>query len=433
MTSAKDARQALLSMTATDDGGVLAGAAARSVRPAALLGAHPLDSAGKAVAVVTVAGPIVDGKAGPGTAGGDRIAALIDDANADDASALVLRVDSPGGSVLASEAIRAALERFKAKGRPVAVSMANMAASGGYWVSTPGQRIFAEPATITGSIGIFAVLPSFEKALAHYGIKADGVRTTALSGQPDVLAGFSPEVEKMLQADIDNGYARFIGLVGKARGKSAEQVDAIAQGRAWDGGTARQNGLVDQFGGLPDALDWVAKQAKLESWHAQYYGKDADPFGSLLERLGNGDEDSENQGTARDFAGLVALRQQQGLIHAWNALARLGEVQGAQAYCMDCPVEEAALAPAKRVSSPSASPISSATAPAPIAFSPLPSLAKRPAKCRNVPRHFLQRSIPLKREGQHSGARHRIEQVPHDGLNTEKLKGLWEEGGHKAR
>jgi len=315
--------------------------------PAALLAAHAADSSGKPVAVVTVAGMIVDGKAGPGTAGGDRIAALIDDANADGAPALVLRVDSPGGSVLASETIRAALERFKAKGRPVAVSMANMAASGGYWVSTPGQRIFAEPGTITGSIGIFAVLPSFEKALAHYGVKADGVRTTPLSGQPDALAGFSPEVDRMLQADIESGYARFLGLVGKSRGKSTDQIDAIAQGRVWDGGTARQNGLVDQFGGLPDAVEWAAKQAGLESWHAQYYGKDADPYASLIERLTSDDEGSQDDAHAHDFAGLVALRQQQGLIRAWNALVRLGEVQGAQAYCMDCPVAAQAEVPAR--------------------------------------------------------------------------------------
>ena len=305
-------------------------------QPETLLAAHEPDDAGDAIAVVTVAGSIVDGKAGPGTAGGERIARLIDKANADDAKALVLRVDSPGGSVFASEQIRLALERFKAKGnRPVVVSMVNVAASGGYWVSTPANRIFAQPGTITGSIGIFAMIPSFEKTLAEYGVKSDGVRTTPLSGQPDILAGFTPETESMIQANIENNYGRFLSVVGKARGKTPEQVDAIAQGRVWDGGTARQNGLVDQFGGLDDALAWAAKSAKLEKWHPQFYGKDADPYASLLESLTGGDEQAA---APTDLVGLVALRQEARLAGALAELAWLGQVRGAQAYCLDCPV-----------------------------------------------------------------------------------------------
>lgn len=325
------------------------------VRPDVLLAAHPDNSNGASIAVITVAGEIVDGKAGPGKAGGDRIAGLINRATADDAKALVLRVDSPGGSVIASEQIREALERFKAKGRPVAVSMANMAASGGYWVSTPGQRIFAEPATITGSIGIFSILPSFEATLAQYGVHSDGVRTTPLSGQPDLLAGFTPEVEAMLQANIESGYGRFIGLVAKSRRKTPEQIDAIAQGRVWDGGTARQNGLVDQFGGLDDAIGWAAQQARLESWHANYYGSEASPYASLLERLAGGDDAGGDQalgsGSANDFPGLIAQRQQAALSRLADDLGRLFSTRGAQAYCLDCPVPEAARAkPATRPS-----------------------------------------------------------------------------------
>ena len=295
-------------------------------KPATLLAAHRESTAGEAIAVVTVAGSIVDGKAGPGTAGGERIAKLIDEVTTSDAKALVLRVDSGGGSVFASEQIRTALERFKAKGnRPVAVSMANYAASGGYWVATPANRIFAQPGTVTGSIGIFAILPSFERTLADYGVKSDGTRTTPISGQPDVLTGFTPDVEKMLQANIESGYSRFIGLVAKSRGKTPEQIDAIAQGRVWDGGTARQNGLVDQFGGLPDALAWAAKAAKLDEWHADYYGTDADPYASLLERLTGGDDDSDSQPGATDFAGLVAQRQQAQLGRVLGELSWLGQ------------------------------------------------------------------------------------------------------------
>ena len=306
----------------------------------ALLAAHPEARGGKSVAVVTVAGSIVDGKAGPGTAGGDRIARLIDEAKADDAAALVLRVDSPGGSVLASEAIRTALERFKANKRPVVVSMANMAASGGYWVSTPAQRIFAEPGTVTGSIGIFAMVPTFEKALANYGVRGDGVRTTPLSGQPDVLTGLTPEVEAMIQANIENGYARFVGLVAKSRGKTPAQVEAAAEGRVWDGGTARQLGLVDQFGGLDDAVAYAAQQARLgEDWHAQFYGSQVDPYASLVEKLTTGDEGAEpDSGEARDFAGLVALRQDRQLRDALTSAGWLAGTRGAQAYCLECPV-----------------------------------------------------------------------------------------------
>ena len=312
-------------------------------KPAALLAAHPLGSEGKAVAVVTVAGEIVDGKAGPGTAGGDRIAKLIDQANADDAPALVLRVDSPGGSVLASEQIRGALNRFKAtkdgKSRPVVVSMANLAASGGYWVSTPAQRIFAEPGTVTGSIGIFAVMPSFEDTLARYGVNSDGVRTTPLSGQPDLIGGLTPEVEKLLQANIEHGYANFIGLVGQSRGKTPEQVDAMAQGRVWDGGTARQKGLVDEFGGLPDALKYAAFAAKLDSWHPKFYGTEAKGYGGVIAKLLGGDDDAADNGSqGRDLAGLMALRQQDGLARVASGLLRLGSVQGAQAYCLDCAI-----------------------------------------------------------------------------------------------
>lgn len=304
----------------------------------ALLAAHPRSSEGKAVAVVTVAGEIVDGKAGPGTAGGERIAALIDDANADDAPALVLRVDSPGGSVFASEQIRLALERYKAKGRPVVVSMANLAASGGYWVSTPAQRIFAEPSTVTGSIGIFSIIPSFEGALANYGVTSDGVRTTPISGQPDVLSGLSPDVEAMLQANTEHGYSRFLDLVARSRGKTTAQVDAIAQGRVWDGGTARQNGLVDQFGGLDDALAFAAKAAKLEAWHADFYGTPARPFASLIERLGGDEEETGNGPAASDLAALAAGRQQGMIERVAVDLARLLGTKGAQVYCLECPV-----------------------------------------------------------------------------------------------
>ena len=300
----------------------------------AYLADKPLPKEGAGIAVVTIANEIVDGDGGPGIAGGDRIARLIDEAVASAKyKALVVRIDSPGGSVMASERIRAAIERAKAKGLPVIVSMGSLAASGGYWVSTPATQVFAEPATITGSIGVFAVIPSFEDTLSQYGVTTDGVRTTPLSGQPDLIGGLTPEVEAISQAEVERIYRHFLGIVAAARHKTPQQVDAIAQGRVWDGGTARQLGLVDRFGGLDEALAYAAAQAKASTWHPVFLGVQDDPFRGLLEQaMGTDAEDAR----AADFTGMVALRQ-----HALGArlasdLSRLMGAGSAQVYCLEC-------------------------------------------------------------------------------------------------
>ena len=166
----------------------------------------------------------------------------------------MVRVDSPGGSVLASERIRQALIQAKEAKLPVVVSMGSVAASGGYWVSTPADFIYAEPSTITGSIGVFGVLPSFQGTLQKLGVGADGVKTTPLSGEPDLLKGPSPEASRLIQTGVESTYRRFLGIVAESRHKSPADVDQIAQGRVWDGGTARQLGLVDGFGGMSEAI-----------------------------------------------------------------------------------------------------------------------------------------------------------------------------------
>lgn len=290
---------------------------------------------GSAIGVVTIAGEIVDGDAGPGTAGGTRIAELLDEALEADLAALVVRVDSPGGSVLASEEIRRAILRHKERDIPIAVSMANVAASGGYWVATPADRIFAEPETITGSIGIFAVIPTFEGLAEEIGVSVDGVRTTPLSGQPDLVGGFTPEVDAILQASVADGYADFLGRVAAARNLSIEEVDRVGQGRVWDGGAARQIGLVDQYGGLGTAVAWAAAQADLDEgeWFVDYLGHEPGTYDTLLRRWLVDDGKTSRADIATLFS-----RQQEALGNRLvGDLDRLLTTRGAQAYCLECP------------------------------------------------------------------------------------------------
>lgn len=309
------------------------------------------DRSGKAIGVVTIAGEIVDGEAGPGIAGGRRIADLLDEALDDDFAALVVRVDSPGGSATAAEEIRRAIQRHRDRKIPVAVSFGNVAASGGYWVATSSDRIFAEPDTITGSIGVFAVVPTFEQAAARLGVNADGYRTTPLSGQPDFIGGFSPEMDTLFQTSISGTYTDFITLVAKARRMPVEQVDSVAQGQVWDGGTARQKGLVDEFGGLDAALGWAAAKAGLKDggWHAVYLGEQAANYDSLIRRLvANQTARAPAVNNGDLFAMAAARSENLGARLARDAERLLG-TRGVQAFCAECPPSAAPpLSPAKR-------------------------------------------------------------------------------------
>jgi protease-4 len=297
------------------------------------------ERSGKKIGVVTIAGEIVDGEAGPGIAGGTRIADLLDEALDDDLAALVVRVDSPGGSVTASEEIRRAIQRHRDRKIPVAVSFANVAASGGYWVSMSSDRIFAEPETITGSIGVFAVVPTFEQAAARIGVTSDGYRTTPLSGQPDFVGGFTPEMDTLLQTSIGGTYKDFLALVSKARRMPTDKVDAIAQGRVWDGGTARQLGLVDEFGGLATALEWAAAKAgaKEGGWHAVYLGDNPKNYDSLIRQL----VASDAAAPAGDLFAMTAARSENLGARLARDAERLLGTRGAQAFCLECPAPAA--------------------------------------------------------------------------------------------
>ncbi len=227
--------------------------------------------AGDKVAVIYAAGEIIDGDHPSGVAGGATVARLLRQATADrSVKAIVLRIDSPGGSVTASEVIRRAVQAARDAKKPVVASMATLAASGGYWIATGANEIYAQPTTITGSIGIFGIIPTFEKTAAMLGVKSDGVGTTALSSANDRAQGLSEPVKAMMQSTVEHGYSQFIDRVSVARNLSPERVNDIAQGRVWAGATAHQLKLIDRFGDLEDAVAAAARLAGLKIWHADY-------------------------------------------------------------------------------------------------------------------------------------------------------------------
>ncbi|MGD9597776.1 MAG: signal peptide peptidase SppA [Steroidobacteraceae bacterium] len=217
------------------------------------------------VGVVVAAGEILDGDQPAGTVGGESTARLIREARLDDdVKALVLRIDSPGGSMFAAEQIHREIEALKAEGKPVVVSMGDLAASGGYYIAAPADEIWARPATITGSIGIFATIPTINRTLDKVGIEVDGVGTTPLAGQLRLDRPLGKEAGEFLQATVEHGYETFLARVAAGRGKTRDEVDAIAQGRVWAGSDAKRLGLVDHLGGFHDAVDAAAALAKLK-------------------------------------------------------------------------------------------------------------------------------------------------------------------------
>ncbi|KAA8918828.1 MULTISPECIES: signal peptide peptidase SppA [Xanthomonas] len=245
----------------------------------------PVDSRPQ-VAVVVAAGEISGGEQPAGRIGGESTAALLRQARDDDAvKAVVLRVDSPGGEVFASEQIRREVVALKAAGKPVVVSMGDLAASGGYWISMNADRIYADPSTITGSIGIFGMIPNITRTLDKIGVHTDGVGTTRFAGAFDMTRPMDPAVGQLIQSVINKGYADFTGKVAQARGKSVEAIDQVARGRVWSGAQAKERGLVDAFGGFKDAVADAAARAKLggpDKYRVRYVEKPATPFAQFV-------------------------------------------------------------------------------------------------------------------------------------------------------
>lgn len=296
---------------------------------------HVLQSRSDArVGIVVAAGDIVGGHQPPGTIGGDSTSDVLRQARYDDTvKAVVLRVDSPGGSMFASEQILREVVALRKAGKPVVVSMSTYAASGGYYIATAANEIFASPTTLTGSIGVFTVVPTFERTLGKLGVHVDGIATSPIAGSMRLDRSLSPEAKQMLQSGVDNAYAQFLQRVGEGRRKSVDDVDKIAQGRVWAGVDAQRIGLVDHLGGLHDAIAAAEKLADLGPGSPVDY---LEPEMSLREQLML-QLRSRAVGMAAG-AGLMPpggtlLQMLDPVLAEARQLARLDDPRGLYAYC----------------------------------------------------------------------------------------------------
>jgi protease IV len=288
------------------------------------------------VAVIVAAGEILNGIHAPGTIGGDSTAELLRRARTDESiAAIVLRVDSPGGSAFASEIIRNEIQAIRNEGIPVVASMSSVAASGGYWISMAADRIYASSATVTGSIGIFGMFPTFQRSLETLGINTDGTGTSEWAGQLRLDRAMSEDARELVQIIIEDGYDDFTSKVAMHRGLTQEYVDSIAQGQIWTGSDAVENGLVDELGNLDEAIAAAAELADLEpgSYGRKYYEKELTPAEQLmLQLIGNG------QSLGLDFASLFRRdasveRLAEIVSAALSPMLRFNDPKGVYAHC----------------------------------------------------------------------------------------------------
>ena len=284
------------------------------------------------VGVLVAQGPIVmEGPPGQ-VAAADTLSQRIRAArNNPNIKALVLRVDSPGGGVFASEIIRQELELFQLSGRPVVASFGSVAASGGYWIAATANEIFAESSSITGSIGIFSYLMTFEDTIKRYGVHTDGVGTTPNVIGFDPLIGVSDDMAQILQISIEQGYEQFINLVAKGREQSPEEINYIAQGRVWSGAAALEIGLVDQLGGLEDAVARAAELAELEEYESVRLVPYVDPRQQFLAELMQVWMPDLVPSAVSESSLAAQLRSN------WQLLQALPEPGKAYAFCLTCP------------------------------------------------------------------------------------------------
>ena len=286
------------------------------------------------VGIVVASGEILDGHQPPGTIGGDSTADLLRQARYDKTvKSVVLRIDSPGGSMFASEQILREIQALRKAGKPVVVSMSTYAASGGYYIAAAANQIFASPTTLTGSIGVFSVVPTFQRTLERLGVKVDGLGTTPLAGDMRVDRTLGPAARQILQQSVDHAYSEFLQRVSEGRKKPVEDVDKIAQGRVWAGVDAQRIGLVDHLGGLKDATDAAAKLAELgPDYVVDYIESEHSLREQLLMQL-------RSQALALGrAAGIVPVRSEleralDPVLDQARSIARLNDPRGLYAYC----------------------------------------------------------------------------------------------------
>ncbi|TOQ71859.1 signal peptide peptidase SppA [Vibrio parahaemolyticus] len=290
------------------------------------------------IAVVVASGAIMDGQQPRGTVGGDTVASLLRQARNDEkVKAVVLRVDSPGGSAFASEVIRNEVEALKKAGKPVVVSMSSLAASGGYWISMSADKIVAQPTTLTGSIGIFSVITTFEKGFSKLGINTDGVGTSPFSGD-GITTGLSEGASQAFQLGIEHGYKRFISLVGSNRDMTVEEVDKVAQGRVWTGQDALSFGLVDQMGDFDDAVELAAKLANVTDYGIYWVEEPLSPTELFLQEFMNQVKVSLSvDATSLLPKSLQPVAQQ--FEQDASLLQSFNDPKGQYAFCLNCQVQ----------------------------------------------------------------------------------------------
>ena len=294
------------------------------------------------IALVVAAGNIVDGEQPEGTVGGDTLAGIFADVrDNDDIKAVVLRIDSPGGSAFASEVIRDAMAATREQGIPIVVSMGSYAASGGYWIATEADRVLAMPTTITGSIGVYGVIPTMEDSLAALGVYSDAVNTTANASLLQLNRPMTEQAKIIFQSGVDNVYSRFITLVANARNSTPKAVHEIAQGQVWTGQKALQIGLIDQLGDLNDAIVEAAELADLSEYSVTYQRKPLTFYEQFLAEInGNIRASLAGLGVNIDQASWLpdSLRQQAvSLLKPFALLDQLTDPRGVYLYCDDCP------------------------------------------------------------------------------------------------
>lgn len=295
---------------------------------------HPNNPLKPRVGVIIAKGVILDGEQPSGAIGGDSLAQQIMEAREDDKiKALVLRVDSEGGSAFASEIIRRELQLTQEAGVPVIVSMGSVAASGGYWISSTADEIWAEPTTITGSIGIFGAFPTLEDALKRVGIHSDGVATTEMAGAGSVARTLNPLAERSIQMSVEDGYRRFLQRVSEGRKLPVGEVDKIAQGRVWTGEMAMKFKLVDHLGGLDQAIESAAVRAELKDYEVDYLEKPLSAEERLVQRLVGRVSAS---GVLRGVPGLSELGVLRNMAGTAEPLLQLRDRRGIYAMCAEC-------------------------------------------------------------------------------------------------